>query len=305
MMAFILVVEDSADQALMISGLLQNAGYRTEVVGDGSQALETMGRTRPDAVVTDLIMPGVDGLRLVELTKESNPTVPIILVTAYGSGEVALRALRRGAASYVPKRRLVEDLVSTVEDVLSVARERREQVRLLDFLAESRFSFELNNDQDVIAGLVSFLQDHLRAQFQSCSENVLLQVGMAIREALRNAMHHGNLEVGSDLRERSSEEYDSEVHSRLQDPAYSGRKVFLTATFTHSQFRCAVRDQGPGFNPTEIADPIDPENLLRVSGRGLYLVSTFMDRVEHNEIGNEIVMVKRMDSFSENKGEDD
>jgi anti-sigma regulatory factor (Ser/Thr protein kinase) len=128
---------------------------------------------------------------------------------------------------------------------------------------------------------------------------------MAIREALRNAMHHGNLEVGSDLRERSSEEYDSEVHSRLQDPAYSGRKVFLTATFTHSQFRCAVRDQGPGFNPTEIADPIDPENLLRVSGRGLYLVSTFMDRVEHNEIGNEIVMVKRMDSFSENKGEDD
>jgi CheY-like chemotaxis protein len=266
MMAFVLVVEDSPDQALMISGLLQNAGYRTEVVGDGSQALETMGRSRPDAVVTDLIMPGVDGLQLVELTRESYPTVPIILVTAYGSGEVALRALRKGAASYVPKRRLVEDLVSTVEDVLSVARERREQVRLLDFLAESRFSFELTNDQDVIAGLVSFLQDHLRAQFQSCSENVFLQVGMAIREALR---------------------------------------VFLTATFTHSQFRCAIRDEGPGFDPAEIVDPTDPENLLKVSGRGLYLVSTFMDQVEHNDIGNEILMVKKMDSFSEEKQEDD
>jgi anti-sigma regulatory factor (Ser/Thr protein kinase) len=54
-----------------------------------------------------------------------------------------------------------------------------------------------------------------------------------------------------------------------------------------------VRDEGPGFDPTSLPDPTDPINLERVSGRGLLLIQTFMDHVEHNETGNQITMIKR------------
>ncbi len=53
-----------------------------------------------------------------------------------------------------------------------------------------------------------------------------------------------------------------------------------------------VRDEGQGFDPALLPDPTDPVNLERVSGRGLLLIQTFMDRVEHNARGNEITMVK-------------
>jgi CheY-like chemotaxis protein len=293
-MTHVLIVEDSSDQALMMRGLAEEAGFSCDVVENGKQALEFLENSVPDVVVTDLVMPEVDGLRLVEVTTEKYPGVPVVLVTAYGSGEVAVRALKKGAASYIPKRRLVAVFVSTIQDVLSIARERREQVRLLDFLEESSFRFRLGNDQDLIAGLVSFLQDQLRTRYPACTENLCLQVGMALREAVRNAMHHGNLEVDSSLRESSSVPYDAKVAERLDDPLYSRRRVDVTATFAHRRFRCEVADEGQGFDPASVPDPTDPENLVRASGRGLYLISTFMDEVSHNEIGNVITMVKKM-----------
>lgn len=290
----VLIVEDSSDQALIMRGLLGEAGYECEVAGDGRQALAALERSQPDVIVTDLVMPEMDGLALVEVAAQKYPTVPIVLVTAFGSGEVAVRALKKGAASYIPKRSIVTALVSTVEDVLSVARERREQVRLLDFLDESRFRFRLSNDQSVIGSLVSFLQDQLRSRYSCCNENLLLQVGIALREALRNAMHHGNLAVDSALREHSSRDYDAVVEERLSDPAFNEREVLVTAIFSTDEFRCVVHDEGGGFDPHDVPDPTDAENLLRASGRGLYLISAFMDETFHNDVGNEITMVKRM-----------
>ncbi|MDH3254946.1 MAG: response regulator [Acidobacteriota bacterium] len=293
-MTYVLIVEDSPDQALVMSGLLEEAGYSCQVVTGGREALAALEMSPPDIVVTDLVMPEVDGLKLVEVTTERYPTVPVILVTAYGSGEVAVRALKKGAASYIPKRRLVAVLVSTVEDVLSVSRERVVQLRTLDFLVESRFRFSLGNDQEVIAGVVSFIQDQLRSRYATCTENTCLHVGMAVREALRNAMHHGNLEVESTLREVSSGAYDEKVSERLADGTYADRDVELTVTFESDEFHCIIRDEGSGFDPSLVPDPTDPENLMRASGRGLYLISAFMDQMKFNSVGNEISMTKRM-----------
>jgi anti-sigma regulatory factor (Ser/Thr protein kinase) len=55
----------------------------------------------------------------------------------------------------------------------------------------------------------------------------------------------------------------------------------------------AIRDEGQGFDPASLPDPTDPANLERISGRGLLLIQTFMDKVEHNESGNQITMTKR------------
>ena len=62
---------------------------------------------------------------------------------------------------------------------------------------------------------------------------------------------------------------------------------------TRDEVTVIIRDEGPGFDPNSIPDPTDPANLENVSGRGLLLINAFMDEVTHNEVGNQITMIKR------------
>lgn len=291
-MAEILVVEDSSDQAALVAALLGSAGHAVAAVDRAAAALESIAEKRPDLVVTDLVMPGMSGLELVESVRAQHPNLPIILMTAFGSGEIAVEALKRGAAHYVPKARLGEDLLATVESVLALVSESRRRSRLVDTLVRSQFRFVLPNEENLIAGLVDFLQDRICYRNPECDENMLMQVGIAVQEAIRNAMHHGNLEVTSELRRKSSAAYDAKVLERLGDESYSRRRVVVEAVLERSRFRCSVRDEGSGYDPASVPDPTAPENLLKTSGRGLYLIAMFMDRVEHNASGSEIVMTK-------------
>jgi CheY-like chemotaxis protein len=292
-MARVLVVEDSPEQARLIAGLLRSGGFTTDIADTGEQAIETMGREAPDLVVTDLILPGVNGLEVVEWVTHHHPLVPVILMTAFGSGEIATRALQRGAASYVPKRMLHEDLISTVEDTLALAEERREQAQLLPFLEGSEHHFVLENDPDLIPPLAAFLREGVRNCSEEFDDTALMQVGIALHEALVNAIHHGNLEVDSELREADSDAYRELIEQRRHEAPYCDRRVHVTLRISRHEIACVIRDEGPGFDLAQVPDPTDQENLERVSGRGLYLIWTFMDSVQHNEAGNQITLAKR------------
>jgi anti-sigma regulatory factor (Ser/Thr protein kinase) len=141
---------------------------------------------------------------------------------------------------------------------------------------------------------VAYVQDGIRSQDEHVDETELMQVGIALQEALVNAMHHGNLEIGSELREGDGETYRNLIEQRLTEPPFRNRRVHVTTRLSAEELACVIRDEGPGFDPTVVRDPTDPENLERVSGRGLYLIWTFMDRVRHNESGNEITLVKQL-----------
>lgn len=294
-MAHILVVEDSPEQARMVSAIMQAAGYATEIASNGLEALQSIGKNRPDLVITDLIMPGLNGLELVEAIRKDHPSIPVILMTAFGSGEIAVRALRQGAASYVPKRRLRDEIARTVETTLGVAQAAREQERMFECLVESECRFVCDNDLSLVPALAGHIREIIGARWKKFDETRLMQVGIAVQEALLNAMHHGNLEVSSKLREDDTDAYRELLEQRRDDPTYRDRRVSVSLKISASELSVVVRDEGPGFDPTVVADPTDPANLENVSGRGLYLIWTFMDRVSHNETGNEITMVKRLE----------
>ena len=86
-----------------------------------ARRLKRLERAAPALVLTDIQMPEMDGLELVRQMKSRFPAIPVVLVTAYGSEEVAAIALKVGAASYVPKRNLNRDLVPTLQVVLEAA----------------------------------------------------------------------------------------------------------------------------------------------------------------------------------------
>src|SRR6266446_1808798 len=126
-MSTIFVVEDSPTQSEQIKMLLEEVGYEVKQSGNGLQALQALERGTPDAIVTDLNMPEMDGLELVEQVRSKYPSIPVILMTAFGSEEIAIQALRKGAASYVPKRNLNRDLEDTLDGILVMARAQRQQ----------------------------------------------------------------------------------------------------------------------------------------------------------------------------------
>jgi CheY-like chemotaxis protein len=294
-MATVLVVDDSVLDLRKAEKLLTKECQATvKCANNGKEALDMMRQELPDAVLTDLQMPEMDGLQLVEEIRRKYPSVPVILMTAHGSEEIAVQALQRGAASYVPKRNLAKDLPETLESVVDIAQAERSQKRLLESLVHTESQFVLENDTALIPSLIGHLEANL-TRMKICDENGLIRVAVALREALINAIHHGNLEVDADLREKDEKRFHQQVDERRKQEPYQDRRVHVAAKETHREAIYVVRDEGPGFDVSSLPDPTDPVNLEKVSGRGLLLIRTFMDEVHHNKSGNEITLVKRRD----------
>lgn len=292
-MATVLVVDDAEVSRHLIGRLLERQeGLKVVYAEHGQEALAAIQRETPDLVLTDLRMPKMDGLALVEAVRKAHPALPVILMTAYGNEEIAIQALQRGAASYVPKQNLARELAGTVQKILEVAQADRQHRRLMDCLTQTEAQFVLESDPSLISPLVGHLQDNLR-RMGLCDENDLIRVTVALDEALINAMHHGNLELNSDLRQEDADAYYALADARRQQAPYGDRRVHVTARESRSEAVYVVRDGGPGFDPLAVPDPTDPANLTKASGRGLLLIRTFMDEVQHNEKGNEITLVKR------------
>jgi len=295
-MAHILVVDDSPVDRKLISAVLQRTtNWSVEAVNDGQQALQRIAQGGVDLVVTDLQMPVMDGLTLVQNIRVEFNSVPVVLVTAYGSEKESLAALQAGAANFSPKDRLKTDLVPTVRSVLDWA----ESVRKTNAEprgdipdakgGQRRMAFVLDNN----VGQIRTLIETLDANLPVWAERDSVRISMALEEALSNAICHGNLEVDSRLKAADdSSAFEHTVSQRLDCEPFCERRVRVQAEFSEQDIKIEIDDDGPGFNPGELPDPTSAENLLKPSGRGLLLIRSFMDEVRHNDSGNQITLIK-------------
>jgi CheY-like chemotaxis protein/anti-sigma regulatory factor (Ser/Thr protein kinase) len=296
-MNHVLVVDDSPVDRRLAGRLLERPGrYHVEYASDGLEALEHLEDSLPLAVVTDLQMPGMDGLALVRAAHRRYPNVPLILMTAHGSEELALAALLHGAADYVPKCRLVADLPAAVDGVLAAAAGTRGHERLAPCLRAMEFRYELENDPRLIADLVAEVQVAAGGLGVAVGPE-RVRLGKAVEEALLNAMLHGNLELTCDeiraagAAARSNAECFAE---RRSAPSYCERRVRVHAVLTAAEAQITVRDDGPGFDHAALPDVrADPSHLTGGAGRGLVLIRAFTDEAVFNAAGNELRLVKR------------
>jgi CheY-like chemotaxis protein len=296
----ILIVDDSSVERLRAGSAVeshfrrsaaQSGGVHLLYASNGREALTLLPHLRPNLVVTDLMMPEMNGLELVRQMRASYPSIPVVLMTAQGSEEIAAQALREGAASYVPKKYLARDLGEVVETVLRHSQPNPVQL-VYTHMKAAAYQFVLPSDLSVIFPLVEFLQGHLR-RLGLCDLMEELRVGMALREALVNAVIYGSYEIPSDLRDKDAAGYQLRLSERRNQSPYKDRQVHVTAQKSPKQVTYKIRDEGPGFNTAALSDPTDPENMRKATGRGLFLIRTFLDEVKFNDAGNEITLVKR------------
>jgi len=115
----ILIIEDNADLAYGLRNNLEIEGYHVEVVGDGAKGLSRARAAKPDLVILDLMLPGMDGFRVLRALREESPAssngIPVLILTARGEEADKVRGLRLGADDYVTKPFGVLELLARVE----------------------------------------------------------------------------------------------------------------------------------------------------------------------------------------------
>ena len=141
----VLLADDNADMRHYVERLLTHAGYRVDAVADGREALAAAREHRPDMILSDVMMPEVDGFALLTAVREDKDLrdTPVILLSARAGEEAKVEGLRAGADDYLTKPFSARELLARVETNLNIARNRRETARLLE---EERQVLELLNE---------------------------------------------------------------------------------------------------------------------------------------------------------------
>ena len=127
----ILVIDDELDMLALITTIIKdNTGYEVEITNNPSQGLKMFAETNFDLVITDLKMPGMDGLKLVQKFNGINPDVPVIIITAYGTAETADEARKNGVVDFIAKPFRKDSILFTINRALELTRVRRENLEL-------------------------------------------------------------------------------------------------------------------------------------------------------------------------------
>lgn len=121
----VLVVDDDASVRKVLGALLENAGWTTTRAATGEEALDLVRAADPDVVVSDLKMPGMDGLELLGHLRVSYPEIPVVLLTAHGSVDAAVEAMKRGAHDFLTKPFDKEQVLAIVESASGQAEHGR------------------------------------------------------------------------------------------------------------------------------------------------------------------------------------
>ncbi|QYK46867.1 MAG: sigma-54-dependent Fis family transcriptional regulator [Phycisphaeraceae bacterium] len=129
-MSMVLVVDDKEMMRDSVAGTLERAGFEVATATDGAAALEMIARRRPAAVVTDLRMPGLSGIELIERIRAIDEELPIVLMTAFGTIETAVKAMRVGAFDYLTKPFEGDELVVAIKRAVQHAGVVRENAVL-------------------------------------------------------------------------------------------------------------------------------------------------------------------------------
>ena len=184
-METILIVDDEINYTLILAAVLEDEGFETLTANSGPEALATLSESDVDLVLTDMKMPAMDGIDLLERIKKEDADLPVIMMTAHGTVEKAVEAMQKGAYNYILKPFDNERLVLYVNKAVSMYRVVKEN-RQLRRAVEGRYSFHN------IIGKSKAMQDvfHIIRKVAPAAATVLLEGSSGTgKELVANALH--------------------------------------------------------------------------------------------------------------------
>ncbi|MBW2056820.1 MAG: response regulator [Deltaproteobacteria bacterium] len=260
----VLVVDDEQEVRQTLSEMIEGLGYQVLVAGGGEEALRRIRDEKVDLVITDLSMPGLNGLDLILASKEINPSIPIAVISAFGSVENTSEALTRGAFSFVAKP-------FKLPEIRELVRKGR-QLRELSLGTYALMEWVQSQTEMVFPSQPHLFPSAILFAVKECQwrgmddEGRLENVAICLEELLSNAYVHGNRRNGD-------------------------KRIRLKMSFDAEKFVLSVRDEGEGFDGENYLGMIRGRQPSVPEKRGLFIVDLLADELRFNGKGDEVTAV--------------
>lgn len=278
----VLLAEDDKPSREIYHAVLDGAGYNVIDAADGNAALDVLNREPVDVLLTDIFMPGMSGIELLERAKKLRPDLRAIVMTGQKTSEAVIGALRNQACEFLSKPFHTEELLEVIRSVLEW-----DLCAPIEVISDKPDWIELRVPCDLhavgpIQRFLGQLQEHIPRETREA-------VGAVFRELLNNAIEHGG----------------------KCDPS---NRVVIKYIHLKRAILYSIQDPGDGFNITQIehaafANPPDKptrhmevrqELGLRPGGFGIMLASQVIDELVYNQKHNELIFVKYIDETPQN-----
>jgi CheY-like chemotaxis protein/anti-sigma regulatory factor (Ser/Thr protein kinase) len=277
MNARILIVDDDPDIHALLVSTLKDTGCHAESASSGQEALAMLECVKYDLVLTDVLMPGMDGLELLQRIQQQCPAMPVMVMTAQNTPENLIRSIREKAYAYFSKPFVPSAVVEMVAHALE-APAALDDIEVLSARA-GWIALRVRCKMEIADRMVRFFRE-IPLGLPPEEQN---DIAFAFRELLINAIEHGG-------------KLDAEKRVEVAYVRLSGVVLYY------------VRDPGKGFSFESLShaavanSPGDPAGHveirkaagLRPGGFGILMSRNIADEVVYNEKGNEVLLVKYM-----------
>ena len=261
----VLIVDDDKDVLSTLSEILSELRLNPVTAGDGAEAIEKVKTRQIDLIITDLMMPNVDGLELIQRTRQLNVNIPIAVISGHGEVKNVVNALSRGAYNFVTKPFTIKEIENVVKRGLRLREFSLGTHRLLEGI-KNYTEMEIPSYPHLLpsAGLYIVRECQWRGIED---EAVLSNISICIDELLNNALMHGN-----DLDET--------------------KKILVKIIFDHAKVTLHIEDEGEGFDYKNLISDFSENAETLPTKRGLFIVNYLMDELSFNEKGNRVTTAK-------------
>jgi len=287
----VIAVDDDEINLMILIKTVEDAGYEVKSFASGVEAWDFL-QQHPDDIdiaVLDKMMPGTNGLDLLKLIKgkPSLKAMPVILQTGDVGVEQMREGLENGACYYLTKPFHPGILTAILHSAANECTMREElmgqmssgHARLIGLMQEGEFMLKTHEEANVLAATLS--QAAIYPEF----------VALGLGELLANAIEHGNLDIGYDVKRKCllANSWAAEIAARMNNPLYGNRVVRIRMDRTPTGLHVVIRDEGKGFDWRRyMYDNNEPSRYNEPNGRGVAKAMIMLDDIRYAGDGNEV-----------------
>jgi len=289
----ILIVEDDYGSREYLLNLINLEGYEVRAAVNGEEGLAEYKSFDPDIIISDIQMPVMDGLEMLNILRRDKSDTIFIITTAFGSEDYAIEALRLGANNYLKKpikRKSLMGLINKYKLIIdshTLAKVAQGELVKKDMTLE--FRTDINHIPAIIGQLVSELGVKL-------DDSEVTNIELGLDELITNSVEHGNLGITFDEKvEASNNNTILELYAeKMKNKKLAKRKIKVKYKLRPKYIEWLITDEGKGFDWKLIPDPTKGAQLMELIGRGIFITNFLFNEMEYLGKGNKVRVRKNL-----------
>ena len=277
------IIDDDSSIRWVLERALSQAGYDTESFGDAEDVLERVDHEAPDAVVSDIRMPGRDGLELLSILADRHPDLPVIIMTAHSDLDSAVAAYQSGAFEYLPKPFDIDDAVATVQRAVLRRREQQPAVDAPTTATDTEIIGQAPAMQEVFRAIGRLARSNITVMIEGASGTGKELVARALH---RHSQRAGNALVALNMAAIPSELIESELFGHERG-AFTGAKDQRVGRFEQANGGTLFLDEigdMPADAQTRLLRVLAEGEFFRVGGRNSVQVDVRIITATHRDL---------------------